>query len=54
MKDKLVKLFLRFVKATFSRERMEQLVCDLLDILYELYPDDFLEGSETDVSDSVQ
>lgn len=48
MKDKLIALFLAFVRSTFSRERIDQLVDGLLDILYER------TVKSDDVSDSVQ
>lgn len=34
MKDKLLALFVAFVRATFSEERVHKLIADLLDILY--------------------
>lgn len=49
MKDKLLALFVAFVRATFSKERVQQLIADLLDILY-----DRKVGEESDdVPDSV-
>lgn len=35
MKDKLFALFVAFVRATFSKERVRMLIADLLDILYD-------------------
>ncbi len=35
MKDKLLVVFVRFVRATFSKERVQKLIADLLDILYD-------------------
>lgn len=35
MKDKILDLFVRFVRATFSKERVTKLIADLLDILYD-------------------
>lgn len=49
MKDKLLVLFVSFVRATFSEERVHKLIADLLDILYGRKV-----GEENDVSDSVQ
>ena len=48
MKNKLLALFLAFVRATFSKERIRNLVSDLLDILY-----DKIGGELDDVSDPV-
>lgn len=48
MKDKLLALFVAFVRATFSKERVQKLIVDLLDILY-----DRKVGESDDVSDSV-
>lgn len=46
MKDKLLDLFLAFVRSFFSRERIDQLVDGLLDILYE-------RGAIDEIRDSV-
>lgn len=35
MKDKLLAVFVRFVKNTFSEERLLHLIADLLDVLYD-------------------
>lgn len=35
MKDKLLVVFVRFVKNTFSEERLLALISDLLDVLYD-------------------
>lgn len=35
MKDKLLAFFVRFVKNTFSAERLLALIADLLDVLYD-------------------
>lgn len=35
MKDKLLSVFVRFVKNTFSEERLLALIRDLLDVLYD-------------------
>lgn len=48
MKDKLLALFVAFVRATFSKERVQKLIADLLDILY-----DRKVGESDDVSDPV-
>lgn len=48
MKDKLLALFVAFVRATFSKERVQKLIVDLLDILY-----DRKVGESDDVSDPV-
>lgn len=48
MKDKLLALFVAFVRATFSKERVRKLIADLLDILY-----DRKVGELDDVSDPV-
>nr|CAI9750868.1 hypothetical protein JVGAKARI_JVGAKARI_CDS_0003 [Microvirus sp.] len=49
MKDKLLAIFVAFVRATFSMERLQDLIADLFDILY-----DRRVGESDDVSDSVQ
>lgn len=46
MKNYLIDLFLSFVRSFFSRERIDQLVDGLLDILYE-------RGGFDEISDSV-
>lgn len=48
MKDKLLAIFVAFVRATFSKDRIYKLISDLLDVLY-----DRKVGEENDVSDSV-
>lgn len=48
MKDKLIALFVAFVRSTFSKDRLINLISDLLDILY-----DRKEGDLDNVSDSV-
>lgn len=35
MKDKLLAVFVRFVKNTFSEERLLALIADLFDVLYD-------------------
>lgn len=35
MKNKLLSIFLAFVRKTFCKERLMDLISDLLDILYE-------------------
>lgn len=37
MKDKLLAIFVAFVRKTFSKERVLDLVDDLLDIVYERF-----------------
>lgn len=48
MKDKLLAVFVAFVRATFSKDRIVELISDLLDVLY-----DRKVCEENDVSDSV-
>lgn len=37
MKDKLLSIFLAFVRKTFTKERLLDFISDLLDILYERF-----------------
>ena len=44
MKNKLLKIFLAFVRKTFTKERLLDLIDDLLDILYaRFYPMDGID-----------
>ena len=51
MKNKLLSIFLAFVRKTFCKERLMNLISDLLDILYENFVpiEDTHEGGEFDV-----
>lgn len=51
MKDKLIKIFLAFVRKTFTKDRLLNFISDLLDILYENFGsiEDTQEGGEFDV-----
>lgn len=51
MKDKLIKIFLAFVRKTFTKDRLLNFISDLLDILYENFGsiEDTHEGGEFDV-----
>lgn len=51
MKDKLIKIFLAFVRKTFTKDRLLNFISDLLDILYENFGfiEDTPEGGEFDV-----
>ena len=48
MKNKLLQLFIAFVRKAFSEERLLELISGLLDILYDGF-DPIKEGSEKDV-----
>ena len=37
MKDKLLSIFLAFIRKTFTKERLFNFISDLLDILYERF-----------------
>lgn len=37
MKDKLLSIFLAFVRKTFTKERLLDFISDLLDILYDRF-----------------
>lgn len=37
MKDKLLSIFLAFIRKTFTKERLLNFISDLLDILYERF-----------------
>lgn len=37
MKDKLISIFVAFVRKTFSKERLLDLIDDLLDIVYDRF-----------------
>ena len=54
MKDKLISIFVAFVRKTFSKERLLDLIVDLLDVVYDRYaaPDGRLELRVLDQSDS--
>ncbi len=39
MKDKLLSIFVAFVRKTFTKERLLDLIDDLLDVVYERYFD---------------
>ena len=47
MKNKLLSIFLAFVRKSFSKERLLNFISDLLDILYERFGP--IEGGEKDV-----
>ena len=51
MKDKLIKIFLAFVRKTFTKDRLLNFISDLIDILYENFGsiEDTHEGGEFDV-----
>lgn len=51
MKNRLLSIFLAFVRKTFCKERLMKLIADLLDILYENFDsiEDTHEGGEFDV-----
>jgi hypothetical protein len=51
MKDRLLSIFLSFVRKTFSKDRLLHFISDLLDILYDNFgPEaDCLKGGESDV-----
>ena len=51
MKDKLLKIFLAFVRKTFTKDRLLNFISDLLDILYENFGsiENTHEGGEFDV-----
>ena len=51
MKEKIYNIFLSFVQKTFSKERIFNLVSDLLDIVYENSDplDNSSEGGASDV-----
>lgn len=51
MKDKLLKIFIAFVRNTFSKERLLAFIADLMDILYENFGsiEDTHEGGDLDV-----
>ena len=49
MKDKLLSIFLAFIRKTFSKERLLDFISDLLDILYERFGSvdiDFTDGGD--------
>lgn len=56
MKNKLLSIFLAFIRKSFSKERLLNFISELLDILYERYGpfdvdliDDLIDGSDKDV-----
>lgn len=51
MKDKLLKIFIAFVRKTFTKERLLAFISDLLDILYENFGpiEDTCESGDLDV-----
>lgn len=51
MKNKLLSIFLAFVRKTFCKERLMKFISDLLDIMYENFGsiEDTHEGGEFDV-----
>lgn len=51
MKDKLLSIFVAFVRKTFSKDRLLAFISDLLDILYENFGsiEDTDEGGDLDV-----
>lgn len=51
MKNKFLSIFLAFVRKTFCKERIINLIADLFDILYENFDsiEDTHEGGEFDV-----
>lgn len=54
MKDKLLAIFVRFAKSTFSKERLRDLISDLLDVLYEKIQQETVEEvMDDDVENSV-
>lgn len=51
MKDKLLSIFVAFVRKTFTKDRLIAFISDLIDILYENFGsiEDTHEGGELDV-----
>jgi hypothetical protein len=51
MKDKLLSIFIAFVRKTFTKERLLAFIADLIDILYENFGsiEDTHEGGDFDV-----
>lgn len=51
MKDKLLSIFVAFVRKTFTKERLLGFITDLIDILYENFGsiEDTSEGGDFDV-----
>lgn len=54
MKDKLVAVFVRFVKNTFSEERLLALISDLLEVLYDRTDGKVKETVEEVMDDDVE
>lgn len=52
MKDKLLAIFVAFVRKTFTKERLLDLIDDLLDIVYDRFarPDDSVDERMHDQS----
>lgn len=50
MKDKLMSIFVAFVRKTFTKERLLDLIDDLLDIVYDRFarPDESVEERMVD------
>lgn len=51
MKNKILSIFLAFVRKTFCKERLMNLISDLLDIMYDKFGsiEGSCEGGENDV-----
>lgn len=51
MKDKLLSIFVAFVRKTFSKDRLLAFIADLIDILYENFGsiEEIHEGGDSDV-----
>lgn len=51
MKDKLLSIFVAFVRKTFTKDRLLSFIADLIDILYENFGsiEDTHEGGDFDV-----
>ena len=55
MKSKLLSIFVAFVRKTFSKERLLDLIDDLLDVVYDRFasPDRHVEERVLDQTDSL-
>lgn len=55
MKDKLLSIFVAFVRKTFTKERLLDLIDDLLDIVYDRFarPDRSVDERMLDQSDAL-
>ena len=51
MKDKILSIFVAFVRKTFTKDRLIAFISDLIDILYENFGsiEDTSEGGDLDV-----